>query len=482
MLAEPYYYSGDAYYDRDDNGHGTHVAGIIAAQVNAVGVIGVAPAVELYSLKVLDANGRGEVSGIVAAIDWAVEHNIQIISMSLGMITKSTILEEACNTANEAGHLLIAAAGNSGNPSGIGANMDYPAKFDSVIAVGATDNNDQRASFSSTGEELDVMAPGEAIESTYHELGGRVLVESALYNHEVSFQSLLGSGLGTAAGPVVDCGQALSGATIAAALQENDIASGAAWIALIDRGTDTFAQKVLRAMEQGANAVIIVNNDTSNPDDPGKFSLEDQITTPPGDWVPSVSVSYDTGNMIRNEEIMAGSVTIGYITYETLRGTSMAAPHVAGAAAVVWSLAPALTNMQVRQILENTAVDLGLDVTKQGRGLICLPEAIDMATRVAGNPAVAMTSLTHDEEACLMGVEMEVLLRSGVHGQLLLALYDDIGRMLTCKSQSVEVLAYRQGVVMSVPYGNDQDPSVIRGFLVQDGFIPAGASFEALIP
>ena len=154
----------------DDNGHGTHVAGIIAAEDNGFGVVGVAPEAYIYAVKVLDSNGSGTVSDVIAGIEWAVDNNMQIVSMSLGTPTYSQSLRDACNAAYNAGLLLVAAAGNNGNLFGIGDNVVYPAKFDSVIAVAATDENDERASFSSTGPEVELAAPGVNINSTY--LGG----------------------------------------------------------------------------------------------------------------------------------------------------------------------------------------------------------------------------------------------------------------------------------------------------------------------
>jgi subtilisin family serine protease len=156
----------------DDNGHGTHVAGIIAAEDNEAGVIGVAPEAELYALKALDSEGDGYVSDIVAAIDWSVANDVQIISMSIGSNRNDVSLHEACDNAYNAGVLLVGAAGNDGNMWGSGDNVDYPARYDSVIAVVATEKNDNRAVWgwfraSSTGPAVELAAPGDDIYSTY---------------------------------------------------------------------------------------------------------------------------------------------------------------------------------------------------------------------------------------------------------------------------------------------------------------------------
>lgn len=152
----------------DDEGHGTHVAGIVAAELgNGIGVIGVAPEAYLYAVKVLDSSGSGYLSDVIAGIEWAVNNGMQIASMSLGTSTDYQSLHDACDVAYAAGVLLVAAAGNDGNPPGKGANVGYPAAYSSVIAVGATDDEDSRARWSSTGAELELMAPGVNIYSTY---------------------------------------------------------------------------------------------------------------------------------------------------------------------------------------------------------------------------------------------------------------------------------------------------------------------------
>ncbi len=150
----------------DDNGHGTHVSGTIAALNNDIGVIGVAPETNLYSIKVLDANGSGYMSDVIAGIQWSVDNGMKIVNMSLGSSVSSRSLKNACDTAYNSGLLIIASAGNSGNSAGKGNNVNYPARYDSVIAVAATDINNTRAWFSSTGPAVELSAPGVNIYST----------------------------------------------------------------------------------------------------------------------------------------------------------------------------------------------------------------------------------------------------------------------------------------------------------------------------
>lgn len=144
----------------DDNGHGTHVAGVIAAADNAAGVVGVAPGVSLYALKVLDGGGGGSYADLIAALDWSVQRGIRIVNYSGGG-GPSLALEKACERARAAGVTIVAAAGNGAGE------LLYPAAYPSVVAVGATDRSDLLWVGSNTGAELDFVAPGEGVRSTF---------------------------------------------------------------------------------------------------------------------------------------------------------------------------------------------------------------------------------------------------------------------------------------------------------------------------
>ena len=155
----------------DDNGHGTHVAGTIVAEDDGAGVVGVAPDADIYALKVLNENGAGYFSDIIAAVEWTVANGIQVTNNSYGSSRDpGTIVKAAFDNSAAAGVLHIAAAGNSGKPSGKGNNVGYPARYASVVAVAATNSNDARASWSSTGPDVELAAPGVGITSTL--LGG----------------------------------------------------------------------------------------------------------------------------------------------------------------------------------------------------------------------------------------------------------------------------------------------------------------------
>jgi subtilisin len=146
----------------DDHGHGTHVAGIIAARANGFGVIGVAPEATLYAVKVLDKNGSGSFSAVASGIVWAIKNKINVINMSLGAPSESQALHDAVTAAWNAGVLVVAAAGNSGCCD----TVLYPAKYPESMAVAAVDANDVRTSWSSTGIEVTVAAPGAKVLST----------------------------------------------------------------------------------------------------------------------------------------------------------------------------------------------------------------------------------------------------------------------------------------------------------------------------
>ncbi|UCD53440.1 MAG: S8 family peptidase, partial [Phycisphaerales bacterium] len=152
----------------DDHYHGTHCAGIVAAEKDGTGVVGVAPEADLCALKVLSSSGSGYTSDIIAAIQWCVNNDVDVISMSLGSDYSNTAFEDACQAAYNAGIVLVAAAGNDYSRRGRSEldTVDYPGAYGSVIAVAATDSSKTKASFSSAGPDVELAAPGVSIKST----------------------------------------------------------------------------------------------------------------------------------------------------------------------------------------------------------------------------------------------------------------------------------------------------------------------------
>jgi subtilisin family serine protease len=147
----------------DVNGHGTHCAGIIAARSNSVGVIGVAPESKILIGKVLDDNGFGTMNYIKEGIEWAIAKKADIISMSLGAYSGDANLEAAIKKAFDAGIMIIAASGNDGLRDFI----SFPARYKECIAVGSINKLKQKSNYSNGGADLDVLAPGEEIFSTF---------------------------------------------------------------------------------------------------------------------------------------------------------------------------------------------------------------------------------------------------------------------------------------------------------------------------
>ncbi len=144
----------------DDNDHGTHVSGTIAAVLDGKGVVGVAPRARLYAIKVLDKGGGGRISTIVKGLIWAADHHMQVVNMSLGSPMGSLFLRLAIKYAHAHGVTVVAAAGNSGGAVG------YPAAYSDAIAVSASDEQDKLASFSSRGPKVEFVAPGVDVKST----------------------------------------------------------------------------------------------------------------------------------------------------------------------------------------------------------------------------------------------------------------------------------------------------------------------------
>ncbi len=148
----------------DQNGHGTHVAGIIAALRNGKGGVGGAPSVKILPVRVLDASGSGYTSDVAQGIVWAADHGARVINLSLGGPSPAAAMQQAIQYANSKNASVVVAAGNNGQA---GNPVMYPAAYPEAISVGAVDSNYQHASFSETGSYVDLSAPGVNILSTW---------------------------------------------------------------------------------------------------------------------------------------------------------------------------------------------------------------------------------------------------------------------------------------------------------------------------
>jgi hypothetical protein len=169
---------GVTSFDDDSiEGHGTAIAGIIAALDNEFGTVGVAPDAEIYAIKTLDSAGAGNITDVVAGINWAIANNMDIINLSLTSPVSKSILETAIQTAYNKGVLIVAASGNILKPQEYISDVLYPARYPQVIAVGSVGKVDSagrvtdlltRSQFSYFGSNLDFVAPGAEIWSTFN--------------------------------------------------------------------------------------------------------------------------------------------------------------------------------------------------------------------------------------------------------------------------------------------------------------------------
>jgi subtilisin family serine protease len=360
---------GDGHGLDDCNGHGTHVAGIVGARDNGKGTVGVAPESSLYAMRFFDCEGGGATkSRELQGLEWAIDNGMQVINMSFGCCSIGGAVvtplpdpaEEAMlNEAYTRGIVLIAASGNSAVPPAGGPGepvVSYPAGYASVVAVGATDANDELAQFSSWGTDQELTAPGvsnlstvpvgtgQTTDLTVDTDGGRALDAIALEFAGLTSKdgltaSTIYAGLGSPADfALVDC----TGKT-----------------ALVTRGGPTFAQKVEFAMNDGCAAVVIHNNQ------PGNFN--GTLGTPAAPdgraWIPAVSISLDEGLYLKDQiDSKATTTTLVNVVgdYAMFSGTSMASPHVSGVAALVRGKNLSLAPDAVRQVLRSSADDRGV--------------------------------------------------------------------------------------------------------------------------
>lgn len=331
----------------DDNTHGTHVAGTIAATNNAFGVVGAAPGVKLWAIKALDQTGKGDDVWIAAALDWVIGKQRElggrwVVNMSLGSAVQGGHLEEeAVERALAAGVILVAAAGNRG-----AAFLDYPAVYPGVIAVGAVGTDGRRADFSSWGLNMSVVAPGVMVESTFLE-GYKEAADVVIGEDTFPAIGLIGSPKVQKTGKIVYCGLG-NPQDFPTSVKDN--------IALISRGTLEFREKSRNAREAGAAAVIIFDNDPEGV--PTLWTMHPKADTWNNYPFPlTVGVTYAEGQRLRQRSSQTAVATFEFAKYGPLSGTSMATPHVAGAVALMVSLAPRLKSSEIARILELTARD-----------------------------------------------------------------------------------------------------------------------------
>ncbi len=358
---------GDA--DPEDtafNGHGTSVASVIASVDNSVGLIGVAPGAKISPYRVCDV--FCPLSAIVGGVVQAVVDGVDVINMSFGGPAGFNIEAFAYQRANARGVTLVASAGN-----GATQKPSFPAAYDTVIAVGATDINDNPASFTNVGGWVDVTGPG--VNNPTATCSGcvveAVLEETAPNPQSFSANAMTGSALASVADTeIVDVGRAC--VQTAGDVLADDPAGK---VALIIRGACSFAEKVANAEAAGAIGTVIYNQN------PGNFFGTLGAFSAAG---PSVSISNAEGVALAGE-IAGGTTSVNLsvqrnfgILYNFISGTSFSGPHVAGVAALVKSVDPSLSPIQVRKIIEMTAEPIGPKVIF-GNGMVRADSAVNAA-------------------------------------------------------------------------------------------------------
>jgi serine protease len=355
------------------SGHGTHVAGTIAAQpgmgarplpgMPAGGTVGVAPGVQLLIARVLDLDGTAPVSSMLAALEWCMLKEANIVNLSLGGPMLGSASEEAFQRAADAGLLIFAAAGND-RTAAHEAPVNYPAAFPSVVAVGAVDDQAHLASFSNVGPPLELVAPGVDIVSTVI-LGDYSLSALEAGGRSLPSHPVARAPQGDYTGELVDCG---SGERLSSC-RRGSCEGFVAW--LRPHPLVTPGDAVQNVMLQGARAVVFGAH-PSKP--PSRLSLGR-----PGHWVPTVAVDTRGDAFLREQLGRPVRVGLEQVDYAPMSGTSMATPHAAGVAALIWSTRPSLPAAQVRALLQDTARDLGEPGRDPGHGfgLVQARKALD---------------------------------------------------------------------------------------------------------
>ena len=354
----------------DAGDHGTHVAGTIAASGNNdTGVVGVSFHARIMALRASSDGTYLTDAAVIAAIEYATMKkqqgvNVVAINASFGGGSSSSVESDAIQAAGQSGIVFCAAAGNSG------ANNDntpyYPANYrlPNMIVVAATDQNDNLASFSDFGPTtVDLAAPGVNILSAMpiNAAAGNSLAfvqhTSTIY---LANQLTYAAGTTGITAMVYYCGLGYP---------SNFPPDVSGNIALIQRGTLFFTDKVANAMSAGARAAIIFNNV------PGNFSGTLQSA---GDWIPAISISQADGQALLAALPTLSTVVNASEPYQYLSGTSMATPHVAGAVAFAAMNYPGDTaSERISRILANVTPLAGLQGMMTSGGRLNLARIVD---------------------------------------------------------------------------------------------------------
>ena len=327
--------SGTGNWFTDENHHGTHVSGTVAAVNNSgVGVVGVNSnaKLKLHYIKVFNAAGWAYSSTLAAAANKCGAAGANVISMSLGGGGSSKTEQRAFDALQTKGVLSIAAAGNDGNTV-----VSYPAGYASVMMVAALDENKAWATFSQYNSKVEIAGPGVAVLSSVPTNSGSapaLTVGTSVY----APGAMDGSPVKSATAPLADFG-----------IGDVQNSAVAGKVCLIARGTIDFATKVGNCQASGGVGAVVYNNAA------GGFTGTVGTTT----TIPSVSAADTEGAAMKGQLGQSATVAVKPYSYAYFDGTSMATPHVSAVAALVWSYFPSCTGAQIRASLTKSAMDLG---------------------------------------------------------------------------------------------------------------------------
>ncbi|CAE6887460.1 COG1404 Subtilisin-like serine proteases [Vibrio sp. B1FLJ16] len=344
--------SGTGNWDENGGPHGTHVAGTIGAADNGYGIIGMAPGVPMHIVKVFNADGWGYSSDLAYAAEKCTDAGANIINMSLGGGAPTTAEENAFKAFTNNGGLVLAAAGNDGNDV-----LSYPAGYQSVMMVGANDNNDQIAAFSQF-PECTIVYSGkkgknnqEIIDSTCVEVTAGGVNTLSTYPADMASTSVVtvGEQVIASSGMTYSSQGYASGAVHYMGLGDAVDTQANGKICLIDRGVISFDEKVMNCEGSGGLGAVIVNN----VDGMLNGTLGETTTSS----IPAVGVALSDRNLLQSASNVA--IEIDSSDYGLMSGTSMATPGVAGMAALLWSNHQTCTGTQIRDALKQTAFDAG---------------------------------------------------------------------------------------------------------------------------
>jgi serine protease len=328
-------------WDQPIDSHGTHVSGIILAQGgNNEGIVGVIPN---QNVCVLVARAFGDdaligarMSATNLAVEWCADSGARVINMSLGGGRYSETGRALMQKVAAEGILVVAAAGNDGNSS-----LKYPASYSEVMSVSAVDRTLQRASFSQYNREVNIAAPGVYINSTIPTFK---VFKDGDYESSKGFDAMfLGYSLlvnDPIEANLIDC---FKGYTTCAGAERK--------VCLIERGDNTFESKAVNCYNGGGIAVIIYNDDHHAGYIAGNLGKIGAVAIP--------VMEVERGNALELRTASSILIDPGVPGYGTVEGTSAAAPFVSGVAARIWAARPMCTNLQVREALESSALDLG---------------------------------------------------------------------------------------------------------------------------